>query len=83
MASSDGIEYTARGFGIYARICDNRGHEIRVQESSAADGAYVWIFTSVGIDNGSDPHLSIENARVIRDAPNTFIQHRGAADDGQ
>ncbi len=78
---SDPIEYTERGFGIYGRLTDNRGHEIRVQDSSAASGAYVWIFTSVGTDEGSDPHLSVEQAKQLRDMLDAFIAHRGEPED--
>jgi hypothetical protein len=37
---------TERGFGVYAELTDTHGSEVRVQESSAADEACVWIFAS-------------------------------------
>jgi hypothetical protein len=37
---------TDRGFGVYAELTDTHGSEVRVQESSAAESACVWIFAS-------------------------------------
>ena len=70
--------YTDRGFAIYEKITDNRGSEIRVQKSSAADDDYVWIFAKRGGYDDS-PHLNVEQAKLIRDALDEFIKDH---DDG-
>ncbi len=75
-----GLEYTQRGFAIYGSLTDNRGHTVRVQESSAANEAHVWIFTTVGTDEGNEPHLTVEQARRLRDMLDAFITHRGKND---
>lgn len=75
-------EYTQRGFAIYGHITDSRGNTICVQESSAADDSYVWLFLQPrdGEKNEDqvEPHLSVEDATELRDALNRFLKHRGA-----
>lgn len=75
-------EFTERGFAIYNTITDSRGNTIRVQESSAADDSYVWLFlkphSREAIEDQVDPHLSVEQATQLRDALNRFLKHRGA-----
>ena len=63
--------YTERGFRLYGELMDSYGNDIRVQESSAANGPHVWIF----IDAGGDlcPHLNVAQAIEVRDALSLFI----------
>lgn len=59
---------TERGFAIYDRFFDQKGTEIHVQKSSLANEPCVWIFsTALGA------HLTIEQAKRVRDALDTFI----------
>lgn len=67
---------TERGFTIYDEFTDTYGNEVRVQESSAATGAKVWIFCN---DRGlpakeEAPHLDVEQAKRLRDALDAFIR---------
>jgi hypothetical protein len=39
---------TDRGFTVYDDLTDSHGNRVRVQESSAADQACVWIFAEEG-----------------------------------
>lgn len=75
-------EYTQRGFAIYGHVTDSRGNSIRIQESSAADDSYVWLFfqprTGEKNEDQVEPHLSVEGATELRDALNRFLKHRGA-----
>ena len=76
-------EYTQRGFAVYGHITDSRRNTIRVQESSAADDSYVWLFLDPRegvekVDEQVEPHLSVEQATELRDALNRFLKHRGA-----
>jgi len=60
--------HTERGFTIYDQFTDSYGHPVRVQESSNAIGAHVWIFAEPDRDylkpeeralfaaHGIDPH---------------------------
>lgn len=38
------LERTPRGFAVFGRVTDNRGNVATVQESSAAEGSYCWVF---------------------------------------
>lgn len=81
--ADDPTQFTERGFAIYGHITDSRGNRIRVQESSAADDSYVWLFLDAraGEENPVDqvePHLSVEQATELRDALNRFLKHCGA-----
>jgi hypothetical protein len=70
-----------RGFLSYAGgpIETDYGHTIRVQESSAASGPHVWLFVSDSKQvPGHDPHLSLEQAVMLRTALDQFIE--GVAD---
>lgn len=71
---------TPRGFGIYAELTDQHGARVRVQESSLATEACVWIFASDD-DHGPDatPHLTVEQARTVRDALTEFIDEHPTA----
>lgn len=83
MSSIAARRVTARGFDVYDEFADSYGNWVRVQRSSAAilyDGdlnavedSWVWIFSErEGASN--PPHLSIAQARRLRDALNTFIR---------
>lgn len=61
------VEYTQRGFRIYTHFRDRYGNEVRVQQSSLATESCVWIFSD------EDPHLTVEQAQVVRDALDEFI----------
>lgn len=37
---------TGRGFGIYDEFTDTYGSQVKIQESSSAEGPRVWIFAS-------------------------------------
>ena len=66
-----------RGFLIYAGgpIPTTYGHQIRVQESSTADGPHVWLFISDSPQvEGRDPHLDLEQAIALRAALDQFIE---------
>jgi len=39
------LERTPRGFAVFGRVTDGRGNVVRVQESSAAEGRFCWVFT--------------------------------------
>jgi hypothetical protein len=65
---------TERGFMIYAEFTDTYGSSVRVQESSAASEPKVWIFCDKRGDEPASPHLSVEQARLVRDALNEFIK---------
>jgi hypothetical protein len=56
---------THRGFGIYAELTDTHGSEVRVQESSAAESACVWIFAS---HVPADRYLRADQAAVLSQA---------------
>ena len=74
---------TERGFTIYDEFIDTYGTGVRVQESSSAEEARVWIFTD-GEARGSGsgtPHLNVEQARRVRDALDAFIGEHGQDDD--
>ncbi len=68
---------TERGFVIYDEFTDTYGREVRIQESSHADGDRCWIFTDGS--PGAAPHLDVEQARRVRDALDVFI---GEHEDG-
>lgn len=75
-----------RGFLLYAGgpIATSYGHEILVQESSAAEGPHVWLFIKPPSHKSSrDPHLSLEQAVHLRAALDQFIEGvPGRWDDG-
>ena len=66
---------TERGFTIYDQFTDTYGSDVRVQESSAATAAKVWIFCNKhGFpDQGTSPHLNVPQAVRLRDALDAFI----------
>jgi hypothetical protein len=64
---------TVRGFRIYAQFYDQIGTRVRVQESSLATDACVWIFT----DKDQTPHLTRAQARKLIRGLEAFLKHRG------
>ena len=68
-------EYTPRGFDVYCKFRDSYGSQIRVQRSSNAEIEACWIFAGDNpqMDDPS-PHLSVADARVVRDALAMFIR---------
>lgn len=65
-----------RGFLVYggSAVQTSYGHQVRVQESSAASGPHCWLFVSEspGV-KGYSPHLSLADAIEIRDRLTQFI----------
>jgi len=73
----EGREYTNRGFDIFCKFEDSNGSTVRVQLSSAGDAAYVWLFcVNPSLDDPA-PHLDVEQAKIVRDALDTFIAEHG------
>ena len=70
---SNAIDYTPRGFGIYADFMDRYGEHFTVQQSSLATEDCVWI--GAGSDRG---HLTVEMAVHVRDALTGWLQDVGA-----
>jgi hypothetical protein len=77
-----------RGFLLYggSAVQTSYGHEVRIQESSAASGPHCWMFIGEGSGvTGNEPHLSLADAIEIRDRLTQFIDSvperwtRGAA----
>jgi len=60
---------TDRGFTIYDQFDDRYGHSVRIQESSLATEPCVWIFPL-----GGAAHLTLDQAKRVRDALDTFIK---------
>jgi hypothetical protein len=71
---------TPRGFTIYDQFTDGYRSEIRVQESSSAEDARVWIFAEPpNLDDPPPaPHLDVEQAKRVRDALDAFIREHEA-----
>lgn len=81
-------EVTSRGFRVYGYVGGGGDLKVRVQESSRAGvGAHVWLFLEgeeCVVLNGEHiqpaPHLSVEGARELRDALDTFIREAEAGE---
>lgn len=70
--------YTHRGFRIYADdIIDSKGSKVSVVQSSSAEDDCVWIFAKNEHWANPDPHLNVEQARIVRDALTEFINEHG------
>jgi hypothetical protein len=67
---------TERGFTIYDQFADTYGRDVRVQESSSAEGSHVWIFATdmESPEKRTCPHLDIVQAERVRDALDAFIR---------
>lgn len=78
------IEYTDRGFAVYTQFKDLNGHQIDIRESSLATEPAVRIYYDNSLNAYRDPvsgqdvpaclHLSVDNARQLRDALNEFLE---------
>ena len=74
-------EHTSRGFAIYDEFVDSYNNVVRIQESSSAEGSYCWIFVDDHkSDNPPGAHLSIEQAKKLVEALQSFILHREEGD---
>ena len=75
------MNYTQRGFKIYAEFTDEYENEIRVQESSNVYGG-IWIFCNdrTKLISTTHPHLSIENAKTLIKALQEAIIHQEGSD---
>jgi hypothetical protein len=68
---------TPRGFTIYDALTDVNGNRVRVQESSDAEEACVWIIVqAAGDGQPRSPHLNAEQAGRVRDALDAWIRER-------
>jgi hypothetical protein len=69
---------TERGFTIYDQFTDTYRNDVRVQESSSAEGPRVWIFCNKGgySDLTASPHLDLAQAERVRDALDAFIREQ-------
>lgn len=74
---------TPRGFTGYDEFTDSRGSRIRVQLSSAAmvlsdddgvNGPFVWIFCQDADKKDDSPHLTVPQARRLKNALAAFIR---------
>lgn len=70
-----------RGFMVYTQFRDSYQSEIRVQESSSAEGPHVWIFCNPSVPSrpgeSMAPHLTRAQAKRVRDALDRFLRHTG------
>lgn len=76
-----------RNLGRYALFTDTYGAEVKVSQSSSAEGPHVWIFVKGGGANNPDhhlavkgesaAHLSLEQATLVRDALSEWLQDYG------
>jgi Trm5-related predicted tRNA methylase len=59
---------------LYGEITTRYGHTILVKESSFADEPRAWLFiTDSPTSKEHAPHLSIEDAKALRDALDQFV----------
>jgi len=70
---------TERGFTVYDQFTDVYGSKIRVQQSSLATESCCWIFAEAASSMAAttQPHLTVEQARRVRDALDAFITEAG------
>ena len=69
-----------RNLGRYARFKDTYGAEVKVSQSSSAEGPHVWIFIKGGGANeGKDAaaHLSVEQAKEVIGALTEWVEDFG------
>lgn len=65
---------TESGFRIYGQLIDSHGTAIRVQESSAASGSHVWIFSTPNPETpDAQPHLTPKQAERLVSMLQDFI----------
>jgi hypothetical protein len=71
MTTAPEPRYTERGFRDYAELVDRYGSTVTVRESSNAMTDCVWIFCKNDVHPGM--HLTVDQARIVRDALTEFI----------
>lgn len=78
----DGGVFTQRGFQDYCELVDRYGSTVTVRQSSLASEPCVWIFSKKDGQDGVfhlgkwqaySPHLTVEQAKRVRDALQRFI----------
>lgn len=62
-----------RGLRVYTEFYDSAGNQVRVQQSSSAVEPKVWIFCSPSPDFIESPHLTVDDAKMVRAALDRFI----------
>ncbi len=72
------MKRTQRGFSIYGAYKDSRGNTVRVQQSSACGGPFVWLFVKdaqgrevyehMGQHTAVSPHMTRAQARRVAQA---------------
>jgi len=69
------VEYTDRGFPIWARFKDRYGADVHVVNSSQAEEDCVWIFVKGGVLENNDGAnlLTVDQAQTLRDALDSWI----------
>ena len=69
------VEYTDRGFPIWAQFKDRYDANVTVVSSSLAFEDAVWIFVKGGnIDNNDGANLlTVEQAQTLRDALDSWV----------
>jgi hypothetical protein len=65
------------GLKIYAKLVDRSGTTIRVQRSSLATEPAVRVFGTRDDHHNWPPHLTVEQARQVRDALSQFLRDAG------
>lgn len=71
--------FTERGFEVFAVFNDRYNNGVRIQESSLAEEPCVWIFCDAGPTHDAkivppSPHLTLDQARIVRDALDAFLK---------
>lgn len=80
------LSHTPRGFAVYAEFRDSYGNDVRVQKSSNAEMDAILIFTNKAGENharAASPHLTVEQAKLVRDALTEFINEYGSTEETQ
>ena len=74
------MKRTPRGFVVFTQFIDSYHNEVRVQESSNAEGRFVWVFCSpskgstFGESDSPSPHLTPAQARRVAKALLKFAE---------
>ncbi len=73
-----------RNLGRYAEFKDSYGADVKVSQSSSAEGPHVWLFIKGGGANRPDhhltekgeaaTHLSLAQAALVRDALSEWLE---------
>lgn len=73
-------EINDRGFTWFVKFVDTYGADVSVVQSSSAERDALWIFIEGGgiSNNKGSSHLSIEQAKEVRDAINRWLKMIGA-----